>query len=133
VRTLAQAIALTSGPDHRPRTVLGQGIRPSAISQGDTVPGMPAADDARYYWGIDIPGLTEDEAKRLAEWADTNQIGRSGPAIICDPAFSLTVSLDRASAQMLYDGLMSNPETASAEHGLAGEISDWLDWSRETS
>ena len=27
---------------------------------------------------------------------------------------------------MLYDGLMRNPETATPEHGLAGEIGAWL-------
>ena len=80
------------------------------------------ADD--QYWSMDVPGLTEAEAKELLEWVEAKQLGWFGSASAVDPASFLTLHLDRDSAQMIYDGLMSNP--ATAQQGLAGTIGEWL-------
>jgi hypothetical protein len=85
------------------------------------------ADD--HYWSVDIHGLTEGEAKQVVEWVEANKLGWFGSAEALDPRMSLTLHLDRDSVQMLYDGVMSNPETATPEHGLAGALAEWLDWS----
>ena len=85
---------------------------------------MPDAADDRY-WSVDIPGLTEGEAKQLVEWVKAQQLGWFGSASAVDPGTFLTLHLDRDSARILHDGLMSNPETAT-EHGLAEAIGDWL-------
>jgi hypothetical protein len=79
-----------------------------------------------HYWSIDVPGLTEGEAKQLVEWIEAKQFGWTGSATVADPTTSLTLHFDRDSARMLYDGLMSNPETATPEHGLAEIVRDWL-------
>jgi hypothetical protein len=76
---------------------------------------------------VEVPGLTEEEAKQLAEFAQTKQLGWFGSADLVDPAAALTLHLDRDSAQMLYDGLMNNPATATPEHGLTAVIREWLD------
>jgi hypothetical protein len=92
---------------------------------------MPGtADDP--YWSVDIPGLTEGEAKQLVEWADAKQFGWFGSASAVNPTMFLTLHLDRDSARMLYDGLMRNPETATPEHGLAESIGEWLNRSSDT-
>jgi hypothetical protein len=92
---------------------------------------MPDSAD-NHYWSVDIPGVAEAEAKQLLEWVEANQLGWSGSASAIDPTTSLTLHLDRESTQMLYDGVMSNPETATPEHGLAGILREWLDWSSRT-
>jgi hypothetical protein len=84
-----------------------------------------AADER--FWSVEVPGLTEDEAGRLAAFAKARELGWFGSADLIDPAGFLTLHFDRDSAQMVYDGLMANPETASPEHGLAGVIREWLD------
>jgi hypothetical protein len=86
---------------------------------------MPGtADDP--YWSVDIPRLTEGEAKQLVEWADATQFGWAGSTSAVNPTMFLTLHLDRDSTRMLYDGLMRTPETATPEHGLAGSIGEWL-------
>jgi hypothetical protein len=82
------------------------------------------ADDR--YWSIDVPGLTEAEAKELLEWVEAKQLRWFGSASAVDPASFLTLHLDHDSAQMIYDGLMSNPATATPKHGLAVTIGEWL-------
>jgi hypothetical protein len=92
---------------------------------------MPGtADDP--YWSVDVPGLTEREAKQLVEWVKAKQFGWFGSASVVDPTTLLTLHLDRDSAQMLYDGLMSKRENATPEHGLAGSIRGWLEGSSDT-
>jgi hypothetical protein len=87
---------------------------------------MPSSADDRF-WSVEVPGLSEGEAKQLAEFARTNQLGWFGSATLIDPGHALTLHLDRDSARLVYDGLMSNPGTATPEHGLAAVIRDWLD------
>ena len=92
---------------------------------------MPSNAD-HHYWSIDIPGLSEDEANQLVEWAESNDLGFHGSADALDPATVLTLHLDTDSARMLYDGLMSNPETATPEYGIAGIIGEWLNRASDT-
>jgi hypothetical protein len=75
---------------------------------------------------VDIPGLTESEARQLEEWVEGKNFGWFGSASTVDPTVFLTLHLDRDSAQMVYDGLMRNPATATPEDGLAGDIGKWL-------
>lgn len=82
---------------------------------------MPRPDDP--YWSLDIPGLTEDQAEQLLATVKEEQFGWFGSGTASDPSIWLTLHLDRATAQMLYDALMSNPET---ERGLAEPIGEWL-------
>ena len=78
------------------------------------------------YWSVDVPGLTEGEAKQLVAWVTARQLGWFGSATAVDPATFLTLHLDRESARTLLDGLMSQPHTAGAEHGLAEHLAEWL-------
>jgi hypothetical protein len=78
------------------------------------------------YWSLDIPGLTEAQANQLLDRIREKHLGSFGFGTAIDPAAWLTLHLDRASVQMLYDGLMSNPETATPDHGLAGDLGAWL-------
>ena len=84
-----------------------------------------AGGDGRY-WSLDAPGLTEEQAKQLLDEVKEQQFGWFGSGIAVDPSAWLTLHLYRASAEMLYDGLMSSAETATPEHGLAGDIGAWL-------
>jgi hypothetical protein len=107
------------------------GLARERLAGIDTVRRMPGtADD--LYWSVDVPGLTEREAKQLVEWVKAKQFGWFGSASVVDPTTLLTLHLDRDSAQMLYDGLMSKRENATPEHGLAASIRDWLEGSSDT-
>jgi hypothetical protein len=79
------------------------------------------------FWSVEVPGLSKEEAGQLAAFARTRELGWFGSADLIDPGAFLTLHLDRDSAQMVYDGLMANPATATPEHGLAGAIREWLD------
>ena len=60
---------------------------------------------SNYYWGIDLPGLTETQATSLLAAARQETWG--GLGYLVDPSTSLTLHLDRGSVEILLSALRS--------------------------
>jgi hypothetical protein len=86
-----------------------------------------SAPSEGQYWSLDIPGLTEAEARQLAEWVEANRAGWFGKASALDPRETLTLHLDRDSVEALHEAFESARE--SGGQGLREVIAAWLEWS----
>ena len=75
------------------------------------------------YWALDVPGLTHDQAIRLASLVADSQVGL--PASLVDPSQFLTLHLDRESVQVLRAALGAI-NTNEVGIGLMEIIDDWL-------
>ncbi|MCU1526948.1 MAG: hypothetical protein JWP75_711 [Frondihabitans sp.] len=73
------------------------------------------------YWSIDIPGLTEREARSVVEHLPT--LGIEGEGIMVDPRFFVTVHLDRDSAQAILEAL----RMAQGDPNLVGDTRSTMD------
>jgi hypothetical protein len=78
------------------------------------------------YWSVDIPGLREEEARQLLQWASANRAGWFGNGTAVDPREWLTLNLDRESVQMLLDALRAAPNLAPGADAMAEDFADWL-------
>jgi hypothetical protein len=61
--------------------------------------------ESNYYWGIDLPGLTEPQAADLLAAAKQKSWGEFG--YLVDPSTSLTLHLDRGSVEILLSALQN--------------------------
>jgi hypothetical protein len=109
--------------DRAKQPLVAQGVlartRPTE-RYGGSIPGT----DYDRYWSVDIPGLTELEAHRLLRWVETESVGWHAKGTALDPRVFLTLHLDRASVQMLYDDMMRSPVRSAP--GIAEELEGWL-------
>jgi hypothetical protein len=83
------------------------------------------------HWSIDLPGLSEANAKRVIAWSAQENLALGGSAV--DPAGSFTSHIDRAMAESLRDGLRialdSNAlseEQRSMMTGFTETLEEWL-------
>lgn len=84
---------------------------------------MRRSDDC--YWSIDIPGLSEPDAKRIADWAMEHGLAPLG-AWPVNPGVFLTPGLDAATVKVLVEALKrAGAEPAAA--GMAEILRKWLD------
>ena len=60
---------------------------------------MVTDSNGRYYWGIDVPGLTADQAAALVVVVGDTFPDLQGLPV--DPAEFLTLSMDRATVEIL--------------------------------
>jgi hypothetical protein len=74
----------------------------------------------KYYWSVDIPGLTEGQAQSLLDCCPD----LSGTAV--DPRQWFTVHMDRETAEVLRTALL-DLERNSIGVGLREIVEDWLD------
>lgn len=83
------------------------------------------------YWSVDLPGLTEANARRLLSWAADEDVALGGIAV--DPADAFSVHMDRDTVAALLvslevalrsDGLSA--EQAEVARGFADQLRDWM-------
>jgi hypothetical protein len=92
------------------------------------------SDAAAHYWSIDIPGLQEEEAMEVVEWA--RREGHGIDAIPADPRLFLTLHLPREAVEYLARLLAKRREILGLsldayddDSALLEDFTDWLDWS----
>lgn len=81
------------------------------------------------YWDLDIPGLDEARARRLASVIRAS--GEIEQVILCDPSLSLTLRLDRATVQALRDSIATALSGGAKQLDmttLAGLVEDFDEW-----
>lgn len=76
-----------------------------------------------FHWAVDFPGMTEDEARRLAEAHD---IGALGYGLVADPAIFWTAHLDRATVEVLRAALDADLSRGTDE-SIAASLRDMLE------
>ncbi|MFD3557187.1 hypothetical protein ACFWWA_34560 [Streptomyces goshikiensis] len=89
-----------------------------------------SADDQEFYWGIEIPGLTQRQADELLSIVRDSGMGLE--PILVNPATFLTLHIDRATAKALMAGLIS-AEPNPIVDGVRESVDDWLDSAGEDS
>jgi hypothetical protein len=83
--------------------------------------------EAEWYWAVDIPGLTERQAKELVQLCEDAGIGEEVGCMPVDPRDFLTVALDRKSVEALVQAL-DGGQGRSGEADLLEVMAGWLDW-----
>jgi hypothetical protein len=89
---------------------------------------MTTESDELFYWALDVPGLTADQAKEVASFVADTGISEFASAV--DPRAFMTLHLDRVTVRSLLDaveGRQSHPGNVS--DGLAGlreAMKEWL-------
>jgi hypothetical protein len=74
----------------------------------------------KFYWNVDIPGLTEEQAESLVACCPEL------PGTVVDPRQWFTVHMDRETAEVLRSALLSlGPDSIGV--GLRESVEDWLD------
>jgi hypothetical protein len=76
--------------------------------------------DQGFYWSVDIPGLTEEQAASLVDCCPEL------PGTVVDPRHWFTVHMDRETAQVLRSALLSLGSD-SIGVGLREGVEDWLE------
>jgi hypothetical protein len=83
------------------------------------------------YWSVDLPGLSEANAKRVLAWAAEENVSLGGSTV--DPAGSFTSHIDRAMAEFLRDGLRVALDSEALGEGqrsiitgFAETLDEWL-------
>ncbi len=89
-----------------------------------------------YYWGVDLPGISQSEASGLLDAAKANDWARYGSLV--DPAHFLTLHLDKDSVDMLLSALQSvvvaglpddNVVFAAGIRAMIEEFQNWTTYS----
>jgi hypothetical protein len=89
--------------------------------------------DEPYYWSLDIPGLSEIDARNLLFHVRRSPFGKFASA--ANPHDFLNVSLDRATVTSLLSALSDQHDRAvltggnAANASLVEEFREWLAWS----
>lgn len=87
-------------------------------------------ESGSQYWDLDIPGLNEAQARRLASMI--LEAGEVQQAILSDPALTLTLRLDRHTVQQLQIAITAALESHADElddftlRGVVEDIDEWL-------
>lgn len=102
-----------------------------AESLGDWLePPGAVLDNYSHYWRVDLPGLTQDGAKRIAEW-----VGGLYDTGLIDPRYWMTVCIDRGEALALWRALRGVPPASGEEQRVRREMltvfDGWLTQARE--
>ena len=88
------------------------------------------------YWSVDLPGLSEANARRLLSWAATEGVALDGIAV--DPVETFSVHMDAETVAGLLASLEialrsgELPATqAEVARGIADQLRDWTSYSRD--
>ena len=83
------------------------------------------------YWSVDLPGLSEANARRLLAWAESEGAALGGMAV--DPAESFSAHLDDATVEALRTALevalqseSLGPDQAAIVRGFLDQLVEWL-------
>ncbi len=82
------------------------------------------ADSPTHYWSVEIPGLTQEQARWVQERISSDPYRLQ--AELVDPGSFLTVHLDVESARTIRDSLASR-DIEGVAGGLQEIINDWLE------
>lgn len=83
-----------------------------------------------HYWDLDIPGLSERQARRLATLIRNS--GEVGQVILSNPSLVLTLRLDRRTVEALRTAILageaSNLDRRDEDviRGVVEDLDDWL-------
>jgi hypothetical protein len=86
-----------------------------------------------YYWSLDIPGLSETDARKILRRVRRRRFGKFASA--ADPRDFWNVSMDRATVSTLLSALSAQRDRAllmgEKETGdsLIEDLQHWLAWS----
>lgn len=83
--------------------------------------------DAKTYWSVDIPGLTEDEASSLASYVNGKYHRH---CIALDPQLWLTLHMDRETAETLKQALAAFELSGGDVGGLKEDVEGWIELQR---
>ena len=89
---------------------------------------MAGGSEQGIYWGIDVPGLTKEQAGWLVSVVNTSPHNLDATAT--DPARWFTVRVDRSGAEVLLAALGHLPEDDTS-NGLKEIIQEWLEFAGE--
>jgi hypothetical protein len=86
-----------------------------------------------YFWAVNLPGLTREQAEKLLVMAERAGMSFGGSTV--NPSEFLTLHLDRASVEILFEALgaaqdarkPSEPADAHALASLRDELRQWLE------
>ena len=80
----------------------------------------------QFYWSIEFPELTQEQAERLAEFAE-EKLGLSGwrRGILNDPRYFYSISMDRVTVETIRSGLVAINRDGYADN-MIEDIDDWL-------
>lgn len=83
------------------------------------------------YWSVDLPGLTEANARRVLSWAADENVALDGIAVDPANAFSVHMDGDTVAALLasLEVALRSNElpaEQVEVARGFADQLRDWM-------
>ena len=84
--------------------------------------------DQSLYWGIDMPGLTREQAVELVSIIKST--GLDLEPILVNPAIFLTLHMDRDTVQALRSGLLGTQSDLIGD-GLRESVEDWLNLTAE--
>ena len=77
-------------------------------------------------WAVDLPGLTEDEADLVVEFA------RSLPGVIgastTDPKFMMTIGMDRYGVETIARALRGQSATEADALAMLEIFDEWLEY-----
>lgn len=76
------------------------------------------------YWGIDITGLTEQEAQRVVEWSKEAGIGQWGADAYAPHDWYMT-KWDAPTVELVLNALASSPHKATVL-ALVEDMEEWL-------
>lgn len=82
-------------------------------------------DDQSFYWSLDIPGMTSDQASLVASAVEEK--GLDLQVLPVDPADFLTLHLDQHSVEAVVAGLADAPANPVLD-GIKETFVEWLTW-----
>ncbi len=78
------------------------------------------------YWSVDLPGLSEDGARAVVEFA------RQRPEVFgpsaCDPRQFLILGLDHTTVRSVADAVRHSPRRDEIAESLLEVLDEWLDY-----
>jgi hypothetical protein len=84
-----------------------------------------------HYWDLDIPGLNEADAKRIASLLRNG--GHVDQVILGDPGLCLTLRLDGPTVVALRSLLRLGNDSDPILRGLLEDLEDWLATASKTN
>lgn len=82
-------------------------------------------------WSVDLPGLTEENAEEIVEWARARNIA-FGPSVV-DPNYAYTMHADfstieglLAACEIALSAAVLSPQMSMVVQGMQESFSEWL-------
>lgn len=86
-------------------------------------------DDQPFYWSLDLPGMTSDQASQVVAVIESGGVDLN--AVPVDPAVFLTLHMDRDTVEALVAGLAEARPSRVVEN-MKEAFVEWLEWLDES-